>query len=321
MPRLGVLGTMVWDSIFGPEAGPDDAVHAWGGIAYSLAAADAALGPSWSLFPIAKVGGDLRSEADRFFETLRRVDSLEGVRTVDEPNNRVDLYYHRDDHGRRCERLTGGVPAWRADELVPLVASCDALFVNFIAGWELDLAATRALRSAFGGAIYADLHSLLLSVGEDGIRRLRPLDRWREWMENFDYLQVNEDELGMLAVDRDQDALVSAVLAGRTRAVFITRGERGVEWRCEAAGREGLVAPTTVETGDPTGCGDVFGATCFPALLNGIDVRDAVLSGVEAARRNARHRGAEGLRDVLAAAEPEISSPDRAASPIDAGAA
>ena len=36
MPRLGVVGTLVWDTIHGPDGG--DPVEDWGGIAYSLAA-------------------------------------------------------------------------------------------------------------------------------------------------------------------------------------------------------------------------------------------------------------------------------------------
>ena len=36
MPRLGVVGTLVWDTIHGPDGG--EAVNDWGGIAYSLAA-------------------------------------------------------------------------------------------------------------------------------------------------------------------------------------------------------------------------------------------------------------------------------------------
>ena len=43
MPRLGVVGTMVWDTIYARDIGREGPVHEWGGIAYALAAADAAL--------------------------------------------------------------------------------------------------------------------------------------------------------------------------------------------------------------------------------------------------------------------------------------
>ncbi|MDX1579759.1 MAG: hypothetical protein R3266_14840, partial [Gemmatimonadota bacterium] len=144
MPRLGVIGTMVWDTIHARDSGREAPVEEWGGIAYALAGADAALGEDWHLFPILKVGRDMRADADAFLADLDRVGSLDGVRTVPEPNNRVELFYR--DAGRRCEKLTGGVPGWSAGELLPLALSCDAVYVNFIAGWELDLAAASVLR-------------------------------------------------------------------------------------------------------------------------------------------------------------------------------
>ena len=189
---------MVWDTIRARDVGREGPVQEWGGIAYALAAADVALGRDWSLFPIIKIGRDMREAADVFLATLGRLDSLDGVRTVPEPNNRVELVY-RDD-ARRCERLTGGVPGWTTDEVVPLARSCDAVYVNFIAGWELDLPAAAALRSATSGSVYADLHSLMLGVGADGVRAPRPLADRRAWLSCFDIVQLNEDELATLAV-------------------------------------------------------------------------------------------------------------------------
>ena len=51
--------------------------------------------------------------------------------------------------------------------------------------------------------------------------------------------------------------------------------------------------------GDPTGCGDVWGATCFCALLAGQSLEDAAHSALEAATRNVRYHGATGLFDHL----------------------
>ena len=101
MPRLGVLGTLVWDTIHARDVGRREPVEEWGGIAYALAAFEAAAGENWSMFPIIKIGADLRSAADRFLATLTRIDSADGVRTVPEPNNRVELHYQ--DSARRCE--------------------------------------------------------------------------------------------------------------------------------------------------------------------------------------------------------------------------
>ncbi len=319
MPRLGILGTMVWDTIHARDVGREAPVEEWGGIAYALAAAAAAAPDGWELFPIVKVGEDLRGAADRFLAGLGRVASLDGVRTVPQPNNRVELFYH--EAGRRCERLTGGVPAWDLEELLPLVRSCDALYLNFIAGWELDLPTARAVAAAFEGPIYCDLHSLLLGVGPDGVRQLRPLAEWRSWLACFDAVQLNEDELATLVDDREDPlALIAGALGERPGVLFVTLQDRGAAWVATRRFLErplarpprtalstpggplvsGKVDPDhVVEDPDPTGCGDVWGATCFSALLAGEGLEEAARRANRAAGRNAAYRGATGLHDYL----------------------
>lgn len=316
MPRLGVLGTMVWDTIHARDPGRSAPVEEWGGIAYALAAFDAVAERGWTLFPIIKVGADLRERADRFLHGLRTLDSLDGVRTVPEPNNRVELHYR--DVGRRCERLTGGVPGWRAEELRPLARSCDALYVNFIAGWELDLPAARSLRGEVPGLVYCDLHSLMLGVGPDGVRALRPLESWREWLWCFDIVQLNEDELETLAGDAgDPWRLAAEAIGPRTRALLVTLGGRGAAWVAargfwSAPGRaapglgnggeavlSGKVDAEASEATDPTGCGDVWGVTCFASLLAGRSLEESMRRANRVAARNAAFRGAGGLAQYL----------------------
>lgn len=322
MPRLGVVGTMVWDTIRARDVGREEPVEEWGGIAYALAAADAAAaeaGDGWTLFPILKIGKDMREAADLFLGGLERVDSLDGVWTVTEPNNRVELVYL--DDARRSEKLTGGVPGWTREELVPLARSCDAIYVNFIAGWEVDLRAAAALRTAAEGPVYADLHSLMLGVGTDGVRSPRPLDDWRAWLSCFDVVQLNEEELGTLAAGwEDPWALAADVVGPVTRGLLVTLGDRGAAWVAtrsfwkaptDPRPPPGAVAPAEalvsgkvepqvpVSGGDPTGCGDVWGATCFVTMLGGEDLESSVRAATHAAQRNAGFRGASGLGEYL----------------------
>ncbi|MEI2719264.1 MAG: hypothetical protein V9E87_03865 [Gemmatimonadales bacterium] len=116
MPRVGVLGSLVWDEIHGrdPLAAP---VEEWGGIAYALAAMDAALPPEWEIVPLIKVGDDLVPQATEFYRSLRRL--APGTRPLAVPvkNNRVTLRYESAD--RRCEQMAGGVPGWTWPELRP----------------------------------------------------------------------------------------------------------------------------------------------------------------------------------------------------------
>ena len=319
MPRLGMVGTMVWDTIHARDIGREEPVEEWGGIAYALAAADAALGEDWTLFPIIKIGQDMREAADTFLGSLERLDSLDGVRTVPEPNNRVELVY-RDDT-RRCEKVTGGVPGWTAEELAPLARSCDAMYVNFIAGWEMDLEAAAMLRSETAGPVYADLHSLLLGIRADGVRTPRPLADGRRWLGCFDIVQLNEDELGTLAAGwEDPWALAADVVGPVARCLLVTLGARGAAWIATRSGREAPAGPRPgpdapapaealasgkvepeerIEGGDPTGCGDVWGATCFAAMLSGRALEPSMRAATRAAQRNAGLRGATGLGEYL----------------------
>ncbi|MFW6192593.1 MAG: carbohydrate kinase family protein [Gemmatimonadota bacterium] len=304
--RLGVLGTLVRDRVFPP--GQDSPLEeTWGGIAYSLAAFEVASPRGWGQLPIVKVGQDVEELADAFLADLRTVTSTEGVRVVPAPNNRVELRYR--DRRSRTEILAGGVPGWRWEELRPLALSCDALYVNFIAGWELDLEGARALRRDFDAPLYGDLHSLLLGRTEDGTRVPRPPADWRRWVECFDYLQVNHEELRMLAgtETRDPWELAEDLVRGELRAVFVTRGPDGAAWRARRGGidegsgsdaRGDLPVPEPVEESDPTGCGDVWGMTCFSAILEGAPLEQAVERAHRTAGANARTTGAEAFLDV-----------------------
>jgi sugar/nucleoside kinase (ribokinase family) len=57
--------------------------------------------------------------------------------------------------------------------------------------------------------------------------------------------------------------------------------------------------PPETGDGDPTGCGDVWGASYFSRLLAGDSFADAMRAAHHAAARNLRHRGATGLAHHL----------------------
>lgn len=292
--RIGVIGSLVWDEIHGrdPMVAP---VHEWGGIAYALAGLDAALEPEWEIVPLIKVGHDLAGEAMHFLGSLERLIPGGRVQVVPVENNRVTLRYS--DGARRCERMSGGVPAWTWSELGPMVRDLDAIYLNFVSGFELCLGTATALRQGFAGPIYCDLHSLLLGFEADGVRTLRPLAAPREWFACFDTVQLNEEEMQQFGPD--PLAVAAVALEAGVSLLNVTLGERGVAYveRPLAGGttRTARIAAPRVEVLDPTGCGDVFGATCCARLIAGDAVPLALEAAVRAASRNAAFRGASGL--------------------------
>jgi hypothetical protein len=136
MPKVGILGSLVWDQIYGrdPLAEP---VEEWGGAAYALASLDASVAPGWEIVPLIKVGQDLAGKAREFVGGLRHVTPGGRCVEVPAPNNRVILHYYSTE--RRTERMSGGVPGWTWSELGPMVRDLDGLYLNFISGFELAL--------------------------------------------------------------------------------------------------------------------------------------------------------------------------------------
>ena len=316
--RLGVIGTFVWDIIYGRDP-RDLPVEEWGGITYALSALDAALPDDWEIVPLVKVGNDLAAEAHRFMRTLRRIAPDAAPIAVPYPNNRVELRYFSDE--RRSERLTGGVPGWNWLGLKPLLGDLDALYINLISGFELDLETAQLIRQHYRAPIYCDLHSLMLSVQPTGLRAPRPLENVAAWCACCDLLQVNEDEAALMAAD--PMALAATAFSNGIRSLVVTLGARGIVYfaapgfdtlsdvtrqplgTVPAVGpvRTALIAAEPArgprEAGDPTGCGDVWGATYFSRLVAGDKLSDAMRAAMRAAARNVEHRGATGLAHYL----------------------
>jgi len=333
VPKVGIIGSLVWDLIYGrdPLAPP---VEEWGGIAYALAGLDASLTPDWQIVPLIKVGRDLSREAQQFLNGLSRLAPGGRCVEVTAPNNRVVLHYQSTE--RRCERMAGGVPGWTWAELGPMVRDLDAIYLNFISGFELCLGTAQALRQGFQGPIYADFHSLFLGMQQDGMRVLQPLPDAADWFGCFDLVQLNEDEMRQLSPD--PLTLSAEALAAGVSLLTVTLGPRGVAYVAApgfdglagqrgsgAAGRRGagvdlgrsqtaplprgpaaplsarsaLIQAPLVETLDPTGCGDVFGAAAFARLLSGDPVEAALRHATALAARNAGFRGARGLTSHL----------------------
>jgi pfkB family carbohydrate kinase len=319
MNRVGVIGSFVWDVIHGRDP-HRRTVEEWGGITYALGAFDAALPNDWQVVPLVKIGRDVLSRAYDFLGSLRRLAPDAAPIEVPYPNNRVELRYQDDE--LRSEVLHGGVPPWTWLGLKPLLRDLDALYINLISGFELDLETVQLLRQHLRVPIYCDLHSLLLAIQPGGLRTPEPLQNAASWCECVDLLQVNEVEMSMMAPD--PMALAATAMSAGVRSLLVTLGRRGVVYfaapgfetladvtsprvpraapqQGASAVRTALVPAERAESvpGDPTGCGDVLGATYFSRLLAGDKFADALRVAVRAAARNVEHHGATGLAHFL----------------------
>jgi hypothetical protein len=323
MKRVGVIGTFVWDIIHGRDA-RSVPVEEWGGITYTLSGLDAALPDDWEIVPIMKVGYDLAERAREYIRTLRHIAPDAALVEVPYAGHRVELRYV--DEERRTEVLTGNIPGWSWVGLKPLIdeARLDALYVNFLSGWELDLPTAQMLRAHFSGPIHCDLHMKVMAVQPDGLRTPRPIPNVAEWCACFDFLQMNEEEMATIAPD--SMSLAATALAAGVSCLLVTLGKRGAvyfaapgfDMICDLPPRGGLataprggtgplgavrtaLVPAEIVNGsvDPTGCGDVWGATYFSRMVAGDRLSDAMIAAARAAARNVCHRGATGLASHL----------------------
>jgi hypothetical protein len=298
---------MVWDTIYGRGAEIEPAEE-WGGISYALAALEVALPDDWRIVPLVKVGSDLAPQANEFLNALTRRAGASRFIETPQPNNRVTLRYSN--LVRCAEQLSGGVPAWTWEQLGPMVNDLDALYVNFISGFELQLETARQLRRGFQGLIYADLHSLFLGVDGAGLRVPAKLANVSAWFSCFDIVQVNENEMQLVGNDPAEVAAralgsgvrLFIVTLGRSGATYFSSGDLRLDRRqgpprtSPGPIRTANVPPLRVdEPLDPTGCGDVFGAAAVSYLLRGVPVEEALWAANALAAANLSFRGATQL--------------------------
>ena len=302
---------MVWDTIYGRGAEIEPAEE-WGGICYALAALEVALPPDWGIVPLVKVGTDLAPRANEYLTALTRRAGASRFIEVPQANNRVTLHYS--DMDRCTEQLSGGVPAWTWEQLEPMVQDLDALYVNFISGFEMPLETARNLRRGFQGPIYVDLHSLFLDVDGTGMRVPEALANVTGWFSCFEIIQLNEDEMRL--VGDNHMAVVAQAFASGVRLFIVTLGQFGVVYYSagdfslerDSKSQDGPSGPIRTarisavpvdEPLDPTGCGDVFGAATVAYLLRGASVEKSLAEANALAAANLSFRGATLLHHHL----------------------
>lgn len=316
--RLGVVGTLVWDRIMARD-GWNEPVEEWGGISYAMEALSVALPEGWVMRPILKLGEDLAGRALDYLGSIPRVELEPGVRVVPFQGFRVELRYQ--DQTRKLESLSGGVPSWNWEELEPHLRNVDALYFNFITGLEFGLETAQHFRERCPVPLYADLHSLFQGISARGQRYPRELPGWGAWFRAFDAVQMNEVEFELMGrAWGDPWELAANTVGPELKLITVTLGARGAAYVASpeftpdpgswvgfrrslgsgGAARTGRL-PLVEEalSGDPTGCGDVWGATFFAQLLGGTPLDEAMRGANRFAARNVEHRGARGLRHHL----------------------
>ena len=320
--RVGVIGTFVWDVIHGRDARAVP-VEEWGGITYTLAGLDAALPDDWEIVPILKVGDDLAERARAI--TSARCGASRPTRRWSRcriPDIASSCATSTTSGAPRCS--PAAFPAGAGSALKPLHRRRAAR--RAVRQLPERLGARPRDRAAAAAALPGPDPLRPAHDGDGGAagraaHAARRSPTWRSGARCFDFLQMNEDEMATIAPD--PMSLAATAIAAGVSCLLVTLGKRGAVYvaapgfdticdlpprarteprrRAAARARSARCArrwcPRALsdEPGDPTGCGDVCGATYFSRMLAGDKLSDAMTAAALAAARNVGHRGATGL--------------------------
>ncbi len=251
--QIAVLGTFLKDQIIDQNGAVTESK---GGLFYSIEALRAVCSEKDEIYPISFVGKDFYADVVSYYQQDQRV-NLKGLIPYRGQNNFVELRYLDDQH--RQERSLNPMPSLKASHLEPFLET-DLFIANFIAGWEMELTEFRTFTARFKGLKAMDVHSLTLERLPDGLRRLRKIENFDQWIEFVNIVQFNEKEYNSIT-NLSIDLFYKLFCFNQNKIVNLTLGKHG-SWHLFQEGnaiKKIKIDPEMrVKVIDPTGCGDVF---------------------------------------------------------------
>lgn len=298
-----VLGHLCVD-VFGDQKGTRPADVGpdirWGGIFFSLATL-ANLADDGLIYPVFGVG---EKEYDLFLERLRRYPNVDpsGIYRLPGPTNQVTLFYQNSERRIECSKcIAPPIPLERIKPYLPV----DAILVNMISGFDVELDTLSSLRMLTQGAgtyLHLDIHSLTLGIDSKQQRFPRPVETWRRWCYLADTVQMNEEEAKVLALEYlPEEDLVKQILSLGLRGCVITRASRGATaWAQDQKkiSRQDIPPTQVQRVVDPTGCGDVFAAAFLYHCAKHQNVFAAAEFGNRIAAMNLTYKGSDEIDNL-----------------------
>ncbi len=265
-----------------------------GGISYSVTASGI-LDDGVETIPVIGLNREDRGYFEELFKVMSGV-SLEGIYQTDAPVRRVDLFY--EDENSRWECSTQPIEPTPFGRIEPFLPA-DGIHLNLISGSDVELETLARIRAAAPEAhIHLDLHNMVMQHLPDGKRVRGPVPNYLEWCRYADTVQMNEDEARVIdASVADNEELARKVLESGAKALVISFAERGLSVYEKAEGKiaRHFFPAERTDIVDPTGSGDVFGATFLHAVLLGKNFREAAEAGIRMAVRKVGAAGPGGL--------------------------
>jgi sugar/nucleoside kinase (ribokinase family) len=259
--KILVIGHLCKDVIH-PVDEPE--TESYGGIYYSVATLASLLDPGDRVIPVFGVN---TNEYDlligHFHEQYPNVDTS-GIFPFDDRTNNVHLFYQNKEARIECSKdISRPIPFDRIKDFLRV----DGILINMISGFDITVETLDDIRMAVRERkipIHFDYHSLTLGVKDNHERYRRPVANWRRWAFMTDTVQLNEEEIAGLTVERStEQQTVGHFLTLGIKGLVVTRGVRGAtvfQNEHKKVIRHDVEGLNVERARDATGCGDVFGA-------------------------------------------------------------
>lgn len=296
--KILVVGHLCLDVIH-PAEGPD--VESYGGIYYAVATLASLLGTTDTVIPVFGVN---RADYPALIDHLKRFPNVDpsGIFKVDAPTNTVHLFYKDSEHRIECSKdIAAPIPYAKIRRYL----SVDAVLVNMISGFDIALETLDHIRLAIRShdiPLLFDYHSLTLGVKANHERFRRPVEEWRRWAFMDDIVQLNEEEIRGLAVERlTEEQAAGHLLTLGVKGVVVTRGEHGATLYYSVHKkmmRTDFAGVPTATPRDPTGCGDVFGAAMIFRYATTRNLIAATDYANRVASTKVQYVGVDGLQNL-----------------------
>lgn len=267
--KISVVGCINRDTVIRPGS---PTLHGYGGILYNVFGLSALLGSGVEIVPMCNLGRDAAAPVLNLTSACTNI-LTDQIRVVATRNNHCTMKYRRS--GERSETFAGFVPSISYGQLESALDS-DIALVNFISGRDVTLKTLKRFRELFTEMIYLDFHTLSLGLREDASRFLRRPEKWREYIECCDFLQMNAREFSLLSgkqpVESDLVGFYDSHVQSTGKALLVTLGKEGAAMVDVRRGRArvSFTRPSSLPTViDTTGAGDLFAAGFCAGLVSG----------------------------------------------------
>jgi sugar/nucleoside kinase (ribokinase family) len=177
--------------------------------------------------------------------------------------------------------------------------AADRVLINMVSGRDITLETMDEIRIAVRDRqvpIHLDMHNLTLRRSPAGALVRGPVELWRRWAFMVDTVQLNEQEIGALTIEKSDELHTAGhLLTLGPHAVIVTRGERGMSLYTNEHKR--LMREDLPLEGSPAvmaglGCGDVFGAAFVARRAAGDDPLQAARAAGAVVSQRCRDRAA-----------------------------